>query len=53
MRALILLGFILLFANCEKEQQYICSDVFTPEVVIIEGYEVTIYHKELVCDELY
>ena len=48
-----LLIMILLFNRCEKEKQYICSDVFTPEEVLIEGEPFTIYHKELVCEEYY
>ena len=48
-----LLIMILLFNRCEKEKQYICSDVFTPETVIINGEEAVIYHKELVCEEYY
>ena len=48
-----LLIMILLFNRCTSEPYYICSDVFTPELVIIEGDEVTIYHKELVCEEYY
>ena len=43
----------LVLLSCEKEQQYICSDVFTPEEVLIEGEPFTIYHKELVCEEIY
>ena len=43
---------IIVFLNsCEKEEQVICSIVFTPEQVIAHGHEITIYHKELVCED--
>ena len=48
---LILVIGLLIAISCESEPYYLCSDVFTPELVIIEGDEVTIYHKELVCEE--
>ena len=44
---------LLVAASCEPETHYICSDVFTPEDVIIEGEPFTVYHKELVCEEYY
>ena len=45
--------FVFLFARCTPDPYYICSDVFTPEEVLIEGEPFTIYHKELVCEEIY
>ena len=45
--------FIFLLASCTAEPYYECYDNFRPEQVIIEGREVTIYHKELVCNEYY
>ena len=44
---------LLLLASCTAEPYYECYDNFRPEQVIIEGQEVTIYHKELVCNEYY
>ena len=44
---------LLLLASCASEPYYECYDNFRPEQVIIEGQEVTIYHKELVCNEYY
>ena len=50
---IVALTTIITALSCEKEKQYICSDVFTPEDVLIEGEPFTIYHKELVCEEYY
>ena len=47
----LLIVILSLFYSCEKEPQYICSTVFIPEQVIAHGHEITIYHKELICDE--
>ena len=56
-RPLIVLFIVILiatsFISCEPDTYYQCSDVFTPETVIINGEEAVIYHKELKCDEYY
>ena len=49
--AVFLIGSAFLLLACEPDPYYVCYDNFRPEHVIIEGQEITIYHKELICDE--
>ena len=43
----------LLLLSCEKQPEYVCFDTFQGEEVIIEGVEVTIYNKVIVCEDVY
>ena len=47
----LITALALLLLSCEPDPYYVCYDNFRPEHVIIEGQEITIYHKELICDE--
>ena len=51
--AVFVIGSAFLLLSCEKEPEYVCFDTFQGEEVIIEGVEVTIYNKVIVCEDIY